>query len=306
MTNIVYFGSPTFSAQILESLITTPSPPPTSRGGATKSPLLSRRGLRGGINITAVVTNPDRPVGRSKILTPTPVAQLATKYKIPIFKPEKLDQQNLTHLALLKPDLFLVVAYGKIIPQSWLDAPKISTINVHFSLLPKYRGALCIQEAIKNQDSQTGVTLMEMDAQLDHGPIIAAAKQEIDIDDDVESLANKLAHLGQALLEKSLPLYLAGKSKPKAQNHKQATFTPSHKTLNHQNAFIPYKDLQANPLKIHALIRSLNPQPGAWTQIDGKKIKILKTKITDNKLEILNIQVPGKNPISWDSFQKGL
>ncbi|HEX9008407.1 MAG TPA: methionyl-tRNA formyltransferase, partial [Patescibacteria group bacterium] len=133
--NLIYIGSPEFSAQILEHLLTT-----------------------GIVNVVGVVTQPDKPQGRKQLIVPSPVAQMAANYDLPVFKPAKLDEANLSHLKLLKPDIFLVVSYGKIIPQSWLDLPTIGTFNIHFSLLPKYRGALCISEAIKNQDVETGVT----------------------------------------------------------------------------------------------------------------------------------------------------
>src|SRR5689334_3526216 len=135
---LIYFGSPDFAGQILETLLNHPD-----------------------IDVVGVVTQPDKPLGRQQILTPSPVAQIADKHELPIFKPEKLDDNNLAHIKLLKPDLFLVVAYGKIIPQTWLNTPTLKTLNIHFSLLPKYRGALCVSEALKNGDLETGVTLME-------------------------------------------------------------------------------------------------------------------------------------------------
>ena len=119
--NLVYFGSPSFSADILDSLITTPPE---------------------GIKVVAVVTNPDRPTGRKQILTPSPVAQLAQQYHLPIFKPDKLESSNLAHIKLLNPHIFLVAAYGKIIPTDWLNLPQIAPLNLHFSLLPRYRSPM--------------------------------------------------------------------------------------------------------------------------------------------------------------------
>ncbi len=298
--SIIFFGSPTFSAQILESL------------------------LNSGISITGVVTNPDKPIGRQKILTPSPVAQVAAKYHLPTFKPETLDPNasakgrsvsggNLAHLKLLQPDLFLIIAYGKIIPQAWLDLPRKSALNIHFSLLPRYRGALCIQEAIKNQDSKTGVTFMEIDAEMDHGPIIAQLEQAITIDDNLATLTEKLTQKAITLLNQKLPLYLNNKLKPQPQNHSQATYTPSYRNLNRNSAYLPWTDLKAaqqgiNAAKIHALIRSLNPEPGAWThlpagmtKVNQQELKILSTNL-DSKLETLviqKVQLPGKNPISF-------
>src|SRR3989339_2165447 len=180
--NLVYFGSPDFSAQILESVIDS-----------------------GIVNVVGVVTTPDMPQGRKQILTPSPVCLTAQKYDLPVFKPTKLDDVNLAHIRLLKPDIFLAVSYGKIIPRSWIETPNIGTFNVHFSLLPKYRGALCISEAIKNQDTETGVTLMVMDEGMDTGPIISQEKISIDINDNCETLTNKLTQVGIKLLATQLP-----------------------------------------------------------------------------------------------------
>ena len=273
--NLVYFGTPDFSGQILKSLINNKS-----------------------INVVGVVTKP----------TASLMLQLADKYSIPVFKPNKLDQSNLQHIKLLNSDIFLVAAYGQIFPKSWLDTPKIATLNIHFSLLPKYRGALCVSEAIKNQDKETGVTLMKMDEQLDHGPIITQAKQPIDINDDVKTLTQKLTRLAISLL----PQHKVRNLMFEPQNHQKATYTPSIKSRTRQSAFI--KTLKTNnPKKLHALIRSLNPDPGAWTTINNQELKIIKTKLTQKSqpkadqpmvetLEIVTIQLPGKTPISWRDF----
>ncbi len=298
--NIIFFGSPAFSAEILESLFST-------------------------YNIVGLVTNPDTPL-------PTPVAEIGLKHHLPVFKPSRLDDAHLAHLKLLKPDLFLVVAYGKMIPPSYLTIP---TLNVHFSLLPKYRGALCIQEAIKNQDRETGVTLMEMDAQMDHGPLISQIKIDIDTNDNVADLTQKLTQSAIALLSHPEILNLpAGRQVIKfkilnIQNDPLATYTPSLKTLTYANALIPWETIATamkgiNATKIHALIRSLNPSPGAHTTINGIDLKIIKTHITPfpplklrggnpadsgkrviQKLEINSIQLPGKKPITWNQFLSG-
>ena len=286
LPNLIYFGSPVFSADILEHLI--------------KSKL---------VNVVGVVTQPDKPQGRKQILTPSSVAQKAMEYDLPVYKPSKLDDANLTHLKLLKPDICLVVSYGKIIPQTWLDLPKIGVFNIHFSLLPKYRGALCISEAIKNQDQETGVTLMKMDSQLDHGPLIAQEKLMIDINDDTASLNTKLTQLSIHLLDNRLPEILAQKYHTIAQDESQATFTPSHRSVTRQSAFISWEKIEKamieNGEDIHALIRSLNPEPGAWTIIKEKEVKVLKTSLQDHRLVINLVQLSGKSPISWKQFQSG-
>lgn len=285
--NLVYFGSPDFSATILESLI--------------KSPL---------VNVVGVVTTKDMPTGRSLTLTPSSVALMASQYDLPTYKPEKLDDHNLAHFKLLKPDIFLVVSFGKIIPQNYLSLPKTGTFNIHFSLLPKYRGALCISEAIKNQDQNTGVTFMEMDALLDHGPIISQVEVPIDITDNTVTLTTKLTQAAIPLLADKLPEICAGNYPKTAQDETQVVFTPSHKTLNRQSAFIPFEKITlaqqgTNSSTLHALIRSLNPDPGAWTIINHLDIKLLHTSLLENKLTLDTVQLPGKSPISWKQFLSG-
>ena len=314
LKNLVYFGSPEFSAEVLESVI------------------LSKQ-----VNVVGVVTTPDKPTGRQQILTPSPIAVLAGQYDLPIYKPVKFDDANLSHLKLLKPDIFLVVSIGKIIPQSWLSAPSIGTFNIHFSLLPKYRGALCISEAIKNQDLETGVTLMVMDEQIDHGPIISQTKISIEIDDNVAALTTKLTQSVKEMLKQNLPEICAQNYSQTPQDESQAIFTPSHRTMTRANAFIPWPKISeclANssslrgakrrgspgyplrvnltPQTIHSLIRSLSPEPGAWTVIPtvveeshSTEIKIIHTSLHENKLVIDTIQLSGKQPISWQQFLAG-
>ncbi len=290
-TNLIYFGSPDFSAAILESI--------------THNPDLS-------VNVVGVVTAPDKLQGRAQVLTPSAVALTASKFDLPIFKPEKLDDANLAHLKLLKPDLFLVVSYKKIIPETWLTTPTQSTFNLHFSLLPKYRGALCISETIRNQDRETGVTLMVMDAGLDTGPVISQAKIVIDIDDNVATLTTKLTQAGLKLLAEYLPLLSTGKYQAVPQNNAKATITPTTKTRTRETAFIGWSEIKKalhgeNAAAAHALIRSLNPDPGAWTRVDDLDLKLIQTHLNQHnqKLEIELVQLPGKNPISWKNFLSG-
>ncbi len=287
LKNLVYFGSAQFTAEILESLIEAKI-----------------------VNVVGVVTTPDRPVGRKQLITPSPLAKMAEGYSLPVYKPEKLDEANLAHLKLLKPDYFLVVAYGQYFPKAWLEAPTHKTLNIHFSLLPKYRGSLCVSEPLKNGDQETGVTLMEMGEKLDRGPIIAQQKVNIDTNDDVASLSTKLTESAKNLLLHDFVVYLDEGICATNQNETEATFTPSYKTRTKQNAFIDFDVVSGaisgtNALQIHNLIRSQNPDPGAWTIIDDKETKLLKTSFKDNKLVIDTIQVSGKNPISWKQFLSG-
>lgn len=286
LKNLVFFGSAQFTAEIFESLLEAKI-----------------------VNIVAVVTTPDRPVGRKQIITPSPLAIAAEKYNLPIYKPESLDEANLAHLRLLKPDIFLVVAYGQYFNQEWLKAPTLKTLNIHFSLLPKYRGSLCISEALKNGDSETGVTLMEMGEKLDAGPIIAQQKVEIDIDDNNQSLNSKLTEKAKNLLLHDFVLYLDEGISSEAQNEQLATYTPSFKTKTRQNAFVEWQRIQdsidnkltnSEKLALHNFIRSNNPNPGAWTIYNGLEMKIIKTSIKpNNDFSLKTIQFSGKNPAPW-------
>lgn len=288
--NLVYFGSPSFSAEILEYLLS--------------------HSKEIGINIVGIVTQPDQPVGRKQVITQSPVANVALEHHLPTFKPEKLDEANLSHLKLLCPDVHLVVSYGKFIPDSWLNLPKISTLNIHFSLLPQYRGALCISEPIKNQDEITGVTLMEMDKEMDHGPIIAQTEVKIDINDNVATLTTKLTQSAKTLLINYLPRYLNREITPHPQDHSQATFTPLRKQNSYANSHIHWQELNSamngvGSYQLHAFIRSVNPEPGAHTTLNGADLKILETTLNGNKLEIVSVQPAGKNPVSWKQYLAG-
>lgn len=279
--NIVFFGSPAFSAKIMDSLD----------------------------NVVAAVTSPDAPIGRKAVLTPSAVAQLAQEKHLPVFKPPKLDDNNLTHIKLLNPYLFIVASYGQIIPPSWLQTPPLGVLNIHFSLLPKYRGALCISEAIKNQDQFTGVTLMQMDAELDHGPILAQQQVKIEIDDDVTTLTDKLTIAAIELLNDSLPKFLQNSLPSTPQDHSLATFTPTTKTRTRQEAFVPWDSvINGDPAATHALIRSLNPDPGAWTTIPTDRgpieAKLIKTSLSD-KLTLETIQLPSRSPMPFKQFLVG-
>jgi methionyl-tRNA formyltransferase len=289
--NTLFFGTPQLSADILHHLLTCQT-------------------CQSNLKIVGVVTQPDRPQKRNQTLGNSPVTKIAEKYHLPVFKPEKLDPENLSHIKLLKPNLFLVIAYGQIIPQIYLDTPSIGTINIHYSLLPKYRGALCLSQAIKNLDEETGVTLMLMDEQLDHGPIIDQKSLPISSTDDVSSLQTKLEPLTINLLHTSLSKFLNQKIHPTPQDDSLATYTPKTDTRNHQSAYITWETVK-NAINGHhfqktcALIRSNNPEPGTWTKINNQEIKILQVTTNQDKLEIVSVQLPGKKPISWQQFISG-
>ncbi|MBI2595416.1 methionyl-tRNA formyltransferase [Candidatus Daviesbacteria bacterium] len=310
-SSIVYFGTPQFSAFILEQLIKS------HPGGGTDIKF----------NIKAVVTSPDKSTGRKQFITPSAVSKVAAAHGILVLKPEKLDAEFITtNHQLLTTDLFIVASYGKIIPQALLDIPKFGAINVHGSLLPKYRGASPIQAAILNGESQTGVTIMLMDEKMDHGPVLAIQKIAVNNDATFESLSNNMAKVGSELLIKTMPEFVNGKIKSRGQNHTIATFCTRIKKED------GYFDINnpPNPIVLDRMVRAYFPWPNAWTRFrqgssgQAKIVKFLpytsvipakagiqKTKkkngssikVEDDKTVL--VQMEGKKPIPLKDFLNG-
>lgn len=177
------------------------------------------------ISIVAVVTQPDKPKSRELKLAPSPVKILANRLNLPVLQPLKArDEKFLGQLRELKPDLLVVVAYGQILPQPILDLPRFGSLNVHTSLLPKYRGAAPIQWAIANGDAETGVTIMKMDAGLDTGPVLSMCRTPILPTDDSQTLHDRLAQLGAELLVETIPDFIGGKILPQPQPTEGSTY----------------------------------------------------------------------------------
>jgi len=277
----IFFGTPEFATIILEKLI--------------KAELMPE----------AVICNPDKPVGRKQIITPPPVKVLAQKYGLTVYQP-KDKTELLEIIKKLQPDVAVVAAFGMLFPKEILDIPKYGFINIHPSLLPKYRGATPIQTAILNGDEETGVSLFLIDEEMDKGKIIANSKLQIANSDNYESLMRKLAELGADLLIKTLPDFVAGKITPLPQDESQATYTKKFKT---EDAFVdlaalhlamqgePRPDGREKAIEIDRKIRALNPEPGTWTLKDDKRMKILEAILTpDSKLKLKKIQFEGKKP----------
>ena len=279
----VFFGTPNFAAIILEKLISA------------------------GFIPEAVVCNPDKPVGRKKIITPPPVKQRilnlesGIKNKIKILQPEKLSDIK-SQLSDVNCQLFIVAAYAKILPKEILEIPRLGTIGVHPSLLPKHRGATPIQTAILNGDEITGTTIFLIDEKMDHGAIIANSEFRIqNLEWNYETLMKKLAELSADLLIEILPNIEEKIKNAMPQNESQATYTKKFKT---EDAYIEPIDLEkaqngsANSpqvaVQIERKIRALNPEPGVFTIINDKRIKLLESKISDNKLKLIKIQKEGK------------
>jgi len=280
--NYIFFGTPDFAAIILEKLIGAGLPP------------------------TLLVCNPDRPVGRKKVITPPQAKIVAEKHGIGIYQPEKLEIRNLK-LEIGEADFAIVASYAKIIPKNILELFPKGIIGVHPSLLPKYRGPTPIQSVILNGEAETGVTLYLLDEKVDHGPILARRALE---NNDLRTinyvkLHNALANLGADLLIETLPKFIEGKIKPVAQNEAEATFT---KKFENRDGYV---DLEKDdPVIIEKKVRALNPEPGVWTiitaetaslirankKIIGKRMKILEAEVINNKLKLKKIQFEGGKP----------
>jgi methionyl-tRNA formyltransferase len=274
----IFFGTPRFAEIILDSL------------------------LRAGIPPVALVCNPDRPVGRKKIITAPETKKLVQEKKagIQILQPEKIDGDFIERLRNLHPDFFIVAAYAKIIPKTVLDIPKLGTLGVHPSLLPKYRGASPIQSAILSGEKETGVAIYRMDEKMDSGEILAERGLSIADGETYPQLEEKLAELGGKLLVETVPRFINGEIKGTAQDGKAATFTKKFTT---QDGFVTPDDLKdaeaGDPKKAEMIfrkIRALNPEPGVWTTKNEKRLKLLEAKIIDGTLALVKIQEEGQKP----------
>ncbi len=273
--SIIYFGTPDFSAYVLEQIIQSDQ-----------------------YEIKAVVTNPDAPVGRKQIITPSPVGLLAEKNNIPVLKPQKIDssfiRDFLNTASTPGVDLFVVFAYGQILPAELLKIPSKGVINVHTSLLPKYRGTAPIQAAIYHQETETGPTIMVMDDKMDHGPIIAQKVFPLLKSDTTETVTTKMVEVGAKLLLTVLPDFLNGQIKPQPQDDSQATFTWKKAEMKQAGYF----DITAPPPleKLDAMVRAFYPWPNAWTTWNGKIVKFYPGKL---------IQMEGKNKVTVEEFLRG-
>lgn len=274
-------------------------------------------------NIKAVITQPDRPRGRSQELAEPPVKQLALEYGYEeVWQPQKITQV-LDNLRKLQPDVIVVCAYAQIIPKEILDLPKHGCINVHGSLLPKYRGAAVVQAPILNNDKETGVTIMLMDEQLDTGPILHKEPIAIADNETAGVLSERLAETGGKILPKTIKAYLKGKIEPQEQNDDEATYCPR---LTKEDGLL---DFSQQARKIERQVRAMTPWPGTWTWLKGKKLKIIKVshepidinsykpgklfsmnnnlmvQCGHNALIIEELQLEGKQPITGPEFMRG-
>lgn len=247
MTSVVFMGTPQFAVPILQALIDDPA-----------------------YTVKAVLTQPDRRVGRKHKLTASPVKQLAQQYNLPVLQPAKLAKSaELDQLVALAPDLMITAAYGQFLPTKLLNAAKIAAINVHGSLLPKYRGGAPIQYAVMNGDSETGVSIMYMVKQMDAGDVLAQRRVPITAEDDAGTMFAKLSLVGRDLLMETLPKLVVGEVEATPQDESQVVFSPNISTAQER---IDYR-LPAR--LIDAKVRGLRPKPLANLVLDGVVTKLL-------------------------------
>jgi methionyl-tRNA formyltransferase len=246
--------------------------------------------------VVAIVTQPDKPKGRELKLQPSPVKILAEKLKLPILQPARArNEKFIAQLHELKPDLIVVVAYGQILPQAILDLPKFGCLNVHTSLLPKYRGASPIQSAILNGETETGVTIMKMDASLDTGKIISQTRTPILPEDNFATLHDRLAQLGAELLVETIPNYVAGKILPKPQPAEGVSYAAKIKK---EDGRIDWNEPAE---KILNRLRAFTPWPGAFTFLKAEPkpqlLKIWKAEVVEKSGAASEILFADKNGI---------
>lgn len=297
--NLVFCGTPRFAVPTLDSLV------------------------EAGFQIQLVVTQPDRPKGRGLELVASPVKQRGLQLHLPIAQPETIKKTEAfrEQLTALKPEAIIVVGYGRIIPQWMLDLPPLGNINLHASLLPKYRGAAPIQWAIAQGETVTGVTTMRIDAGLDTGDILLQEEIPIAADDTAEMLAPTLASVGAKLLVETLRGLQAGTVQPRPQDHAQATLAP---ILKKEDGFI---DFSRPASEILNRMRGFQPWPGAYTKFRGKTLQVWKASAqkrpfppseikvegdhllvgcgNNTALEIFEVQLEGKKRSSAADFMRG-
>ena len=229
-----------------------------------------------GFEVVGVVTQPDKPQGRSREIIPSPVKQIALDEEIPVFQPKNArDPELLEKLKVLKPDISIVVAYGHILPKSIIDLPRLGTLNIHASLLPKLRGAGPIQAAIRQGFTETGVSLMRVVPALDAGPVILQKPTEIFDDETFGELQTRLAELGALTLIEALTLISMGKVEETAQDDSRATYAPK---VTRESSRIDWTD---SALEVSRLIRASDPKPGAFTKTPKGDLKLFGPKVMD-------------------------
>lgn len=245
---VIFMGTPSFAVNVLESLIKE-------------------------TNVLAVVTQPDKEVGRKRILTPPPVKEVALKHNIKVLQPRRI-REEYQEIIDLNPDIIITCAYGQMIPKVLIDAPLYNIVNVHASLLPNYRGGAPIQRAIMNGEKKTGITIMKTDEGMDTGPILKTAEVVIEDNDNYDSLSEKLSVLGAELLIDTLPLIFNKEIEEIPQDEKGSIAKLITKEDEHLNFF----DTAVN---VRNKVRALSREPGAYFNLDNERIKVYDCYIND-------------------------
>lgn len=296
---IVFMGTPDFASGALEALIAA------------------------GHEITAVYTQPDKPKGRGKEVQMTPVKMVALAHDIPVYQPQRIkNAEEVAQLKQIPADIFVVAAFGQILSQEILDIPRFGCVNIHASLLPKYRGAAPIQWAVIDGEEKTGVTIMQMNAGCDTGDILYTKEYTLDKKETGASLFDKLAVLGAQAIVEALPLLETGKLTPVAQNEEEATHAAK---LTKQ---LGEMDFTKSAVSLERLVRGLNSWPSAYTSFRGKQLKIWEAEVVpdvtgtpgsivavdkqsftvatkDGGLKILELQIEGKKRMACKDFLLG-
>lgn len=300
---ILFFGTPEFSTATLNKLIDGQE-----------------------FEVCAVVTQPDKPAGRGQKIQSSPVKIIAEAHNIPVLQPAKIRKEEdsfLKELSALGPfDFGVVIAFGQILPVKTLNFPKFGCINIHASLLPRWRGAAPIQRALLAGDKKTGVCIMQMDSGLDTGPVFCQEKIDITEDDNADSVHDNLSALGACLLAESLPKIASGTLSASPQNPEGVTYAEK---ISNSDLKI---DWSASAKYINRQIKTFSPKPAAFSFLDGKRLKITKAKIdnssdgqpgqiiqlgkdsftvkcADISLKVLELQIEGKKAMSTEEFLRG-
>ena len=275
---IVYMGTPDFAVPPLAALV------------------------KNGYEITAVVTQPDKPKGRGKTLLPTPVKEEALKYGIPVFQPKKVREPEFVEkLRELAPDVIVVAAFGQIIPAEILDMPEFGCINIHASLLPKYRGAAPIQQAVINGDREAGVTIMKMGTGLDTGDMISQAAILLTEDETGGSLFDRLAELGAELLIKTLPSIFDRTAVYEPQPEESPT--PYAGMITKKMGML---DFHKDATVLERLVRGMNPWPSAYTCLNGRTLKVWKASVVTVPTEDGRPSAEPGTVLAADSGKEGI
>jgi len=275
-----------------------------------------------GVDLVGIYTQPDRPKGRGKQVAVPPVKELALNHGIPVFQPPKLRApEAAADLEDLAPDLIVVVAYGQILPKRVLDIPRYGCINVHASLLPKYRGAAPINKAIMEGETETGITTMLMDAGLDTGDMLVKRSLAIGPDETAGELHDRLARLGRETMEETLRQLCAGELAPEKQDDNLTSYAPMLKKEDGRLDWSRPAD------ELHNLVRGLDPWPGAYTTLNGQLLKVARTRVAagsgapgsvvaadqegvcvacgDGLLVVGELQLPGRKRLAAADFLRG-